>query len=165
MRCVLVSCLRAFVRCDGVRAPCRCSTATQELRSRRYQFMRCNIGTRARSSSRCRREAPEDRSVGRNPERRVSCKTVLEVNDNSGRQIPGRLTFESERTALKIIRVRFGRTVLPHPPPPFFPLHLSTQILGLARSLSLFSTRAIERTRRSPRRIDDLFGVMDSELP
>lgn len=103
MRVGLVSsCIRSLRRCT---APCRCSTATQELRSRRYQFMRCNIvGTRARSSSRCRREVPEDRSVGRDPvaERRVSCKTVLEVNDNSGRQIPGRLTFELKEPRLKL---------------------------------------------------------------
>lgn len=102
VRCVLVSCLRSLRRCT---APCRCWTATQELRGRGYQFMRCNIvGTRARSSSRCRREVPEDRSAGRNPvaERRVPCKIVLGVNDNSGRRIPGRLTFESKEPRLKL---------------------------------------------------------------
>lgn len=86
-------------------APCRCSMATQELWSRRYQFMRCNIvETRTRSSSRCRREVPGNRSAGRNAvaERRLSCKTVLEVNDNSGRQISGRLTFESKEPRLKL---------------------------------------------------------------
>lgn len=88
-----------------VYGPCRCSTATQELRGRGYQFMRCNIvGTRAGSSSRCREEVPEDRDAGRNSvaERRVPCKTVLEVNDNSGRRIPGRLTFERKEPRLKL---------------------------------------------------------------
>lgn len=157
MRVGLVSsCIRSLSRCM---APCRCSTATQELRSRRYQFIRCNtVGTRAKSSSWCQREVPEDRSAGRNPvaERRVSCKTVLEVNDNSGRQIPGRLTFESERIALKIICVRFERTVLSYvsPPPPTLPLSFlifSCRYLAClsprpSRFRSLFSTRAIERT-------------------
>jgi len=136
-------------------APCRCSTATQELWGRGYQFMRCNIvGTRARSSSRCRREVPEDRSAGRNSiaERRVPCKTVLEVNDNSGRRIPGRLTFESKEPRLKLyafdLSARFSCVFRPFP---FFLLHLFVQILGLPLSRlshfrSLFSTRAIERT-------------------
>lgn len=115
-----------------VYGPCRCSTATQELRGRGYQFMRCNIvGTRAGSSSRCRREVPEDRGAERKPvvERRVPCKTVLEVNDNSGRRIPDRLTFESrKRSALKIIRVRFERARFPRSRSSysFRPFHVSS---------------------------------------
>lgn len=110
VRCVLAPRLRASRPCT---ASCRCSTATQELRGRGYQFMRCNIvGTRAGSSSRCRREVPEDRSAWRNPvaKRRVPCKTVLEVNDNSGRRIPDRLTFEPKEPRLKLY-VRFERAV------------------------------------------------------
>lgn len=34
--------------------------------------------------------------------RRVPCKTVLEVNDNSGRRIPDRLTFELKELRLKL---------------------------------------------------------------
>jgi len=103
-----------------VYGPCRCSTATRELRGRGYQFMRCNIfGTRAldpqprrrgvgaagESGERVVRGGSGGRVVPRRwieapgealgvVERRVPCKTVLEVNDNLGRRIPDRLTFE-----------------------------------------------------------------------
>lgn len=156
MRVGLVSsCIRSLRRCT---APCRCSTATQELRGRGYQFMRCNIvGTRVRSSSRCRREVPKDRNAGRNPvaERRVPCKTVLEVNDNSGRRIPGRLTFESKEPRLKLYAsdssARFFCAASPSSLPSLLLLHLFIRIPGLPLSRpshfrSLFSIRAIERT-------------------
>lgn len=174
-----------------VYGPCRWSTATQELRGRGYQFMRCNIvGTRAGSSFRCREEVPEDRGTGRNPvaERRVPCKTVLEVNDNSGRRIPGRLTFERKELRLKLYAsdwsarargsldparrlVRFGpstRFPFRRPPRRLLRLRLDTWEAFSSvpsRARPLLSTRALERTRHPPRRIDDSLRVMDSKLP
>lgn len=150
MRVGLVfSCIRSLRRCT---APCRCSTATQELRSRRYQFMRCNIvGTRARSSSRCRREVPKDRSVGRNPvaERRVSCKTVLEVNDNSGRQIPGRLTSESKEPRLKLYAYDLSAR-LSSTSPPFAPFIFSCRYLGRLSRVPLAFVVLHPRDREDP---------------
>lgn len=114
-----------------------------------------------------------DRDAGRrNPvaERRAPCKTVLEVNDNSGRRIPDRLTFEPKEPRLKLYAsdssARFPRSrsssysFRPFHDSPFASSSPSSSAAPSSSfradtlaavsltflSLSLFSTRAIERT-------------------
>lgn len=169
MRCMLVSCLRAFVRCDGVRP--HVDARRQHRNSGAAGINLCGATLSERASD------PHPgvggrypRSVGRNPvaERRVPCKTVLEVNDNSGRRIPGRLTFKSKEPRLKLYAfdssARFSCVASPFSLPL---LHLFVQILGLPLSRpSHFrcSPSARLRGRRPSCRIDDPFGMMDSKL-
>lgn len=69
----------------------------------------------------------------------MPCKTVLEVNDNSGRRIPDRLTFELKELRLKLYS--FDSSTAPSIPLLLIPL--VSLLLHPSTSLSLYLSLAL----------------------